>query len=297
MPDLVHLHTPAFAVDLCPAIGGSIARFLWQRPDGSELELLRPASAEALCRGDVEGAGCFPLTPFSNRLRHGRFTFRGRQIALPRNTTGPHVEHGHGWQRPWRVVEAGTDHATLLLDHEADAWPFHYEMQQRFRLRPEGLRIELTARNAGDEAMPYGFGLHPYFPRTPACTLAATVTGIWQTDAEVMPIRHVAVPPILGLQAGLKVESHALDNVLTGWAGEATIRWPERGVSLTMAAEGPFRFLVLYTPPGEDYFCAEPVSNCTDAFNLASGGRSDTGMIVLEPGATVSARVTFLPAS
>jgi aldose 1-epimerase len=297
IPEIVRLGVPPFALELCPSLGGSITQFRWQRTGETALDLLRPAAEGALSDGDVEGTGCFPLTPFSNRLRHGRCLFRGREIRLPRNTAGPHVEHGHGWQQPWQVSEAGPDHATLRLVHRTDAWPFAYDMQQRFRLGPDGLEIELVTRNTGEAAMPYGFGLHPYFPRTPACVLRAAVTGLWETDAEVMPTRHVAIPAALDPRAGLRVDAQALDNVLTGWEGRAVIDWPERGARLVLEAEGPLRFLVLYTPPGEDYFCAEPVSNCTDAFNLAADGRSDTGLLVIEPGAAVSARLSLRPAT
>jgi aldose 1-epimerase len=296
-PDFVRLDVPPFALELSPALGGSITRFCWQRPGEPALDLLRPAARSALSDGDVEGTACFPLTPFSNRLRDGRCHFRGLEIRLPRNTSGPHVEHGHGWQRSWQVSESGPDHATLRLDHKADAWPFPYEMQQRFCLEPDGLQIELHTRNTGKTAMPYGFGLHPYFPRTPGCVLEAAATGFWETDAEVMPTRHVAVPAALGLAVGLRVHAQVLDNVLTGWDGRAVIHWPERHARLAVEAQGPLRFLVLYTPPGEGYFCAEPVSNCTDAFNLANEGRSDTGMLVLEPGDTVSAGLTLKPES
>jgi len=55
------------------------------------------------------------------------------------------------------------------------------------------------------------------------------------------------------------------------------------------------RFLVVYSPPGEPYFCAEPVTNCTDAFNLAVQGRTDTGMIVLAPGEVVTVIIRFTP--
>lgn len=297
VPEIVRLSSPPFALELCPSLGGSMIRFRWQRTGEPALDLLRPAGERALSDRDVEGTGCFPLTPFSNRLRDGRCLFRGREIRLPRNTAGPHVEHGHGWQRPWQVSEAGPDHAILRLDHRPDAWPFAYEMRQRFRLGPDGLEIELVTRNTGDAAMPYGFGLHPYFPRTPQCRLRAAVTGLWETDAEVMPTEHVALPAALDPRAGLRVDAHALDNVLTGWDGRAVIHWPERRARLVLEAEGPLRFLVLYTPPGEDFFCAEPVSNCTDAFNLANDGRSDTGMLVLEPGAAASARLALKPES
>lgn len=294
---LLHLSAPALALDLCPALGGAIAAFRWRHPDGADIDLMRPMSEAARARGDVEGASAFPLTPFSNRVRDGRFAFRGRHIVMPRNTMGPHVEHGHGWQRPWQVARAGVDHAVLRLEHDADAWPFNYEMEQHFCLRDKRLTIELVTRNRGDQAMPYGFGLHPYFPRSRRCTLHATITGFWESDAEVMPTHLIAVPPALDPAAGLRISDHDLDNVFAGWDGRAEIRWPERATGLAIEVDGPLGFLVVYVPPGEDYFCVEPVSNCTDAFNLAASGRSDTGIQVLEPGAQVTARLSFTPRS
>jgi aldose 1-epimerase len=48
---------------------------------------------------------------------------------------------------------------------------------------------------------------------------------------------------------------------------------------------------VIFTPPGRPFFCAEPVSHVTDAFNLADAGRADTGRRVLDPGATIEATI------
>jgi len=103
------------------------------------------------------------------------------------------------------------------------------------------------------------------------------------------------VLPALDPAAGLRISDHDLDNVFAGWDGRAEIRWPERATGLAIEVDGPLGFLVVYTSPGEDYFCVEPVSNCTDAFNLAASGRSDTGLQVLEPGAQVIARLSFTP--
>jgi aldose 1-epimerase len=52
---------------------------------------------------------------------------------------------------------------------------------------------------------------------------------------------------------------------------------------------------VVYTPPGESFFCAEPVSHITDAFNLAATGQADTGMLTLAPGESVRASLTLTP--
>ncbi|MDX1584257.1 MAG: aldose 1-epimerase, partial [Thermoanaerobaculia bacterium] len=75
----------------------------------------------------------------------------------------------------------------------------------------------------------------------------------------------------------------------------ATIEWPEWNAELKMETEGPFECFVIYTPKGEDYFCAEPVTNCIDAFNLAAEGRDDTGMLVLEPGKEIGGTVRLIP--
>jgi aldose 1-epimerase len=291
---IVSLARDGLALDLCPALGGSIANFRLRHRTGGTIDLLRPTSAESLAKGDIEAVACFPLTPFSNRLRRGRFTFAGREIALPLNTSGPHVEHGHGWQRPWQAVDITPQSVVLRLAHKADAWPFDYVMEQRFRLGTEGLEIELATRNQSGMSMPYGFGLHPYFPRTPKCRLTAGVSGFWETDDEVMPLRHTSVPADLDPAKGLPVANRVMDNAFTGWQGRAVIDWPEHALRLTMTATAPLGVLVLYIPPGESYFCAEPVSNTTDAFNLVRE-RDDTGMLTVAPGGTVSARVTLRP--
>jgi len=281
-------------LDLLPALGGSIARFATKLGD-RWIDWLRPAPADTR---DSEATACFPLVPFSNRVRHGRFAFGGRQVALPMvGQAGPHFEHGFGWRRPWSVIAHATSDATIEYRHAADAWPFPFRARQRFVLATAVLAVTIEIANLGTVAMPVGFGLHPYFPRTPQTQLQAPVRSIWTVDAEVMPVA-LTTPPPAGLDPGrgLTVDRVELDNAYAGWTGRARITWPEWRAALTMEADEPLRFLVLYTPRGEPYFCAEPVSHCTDAFNLAAQGRDDTGMIVLQPGQSASATVRFTTA-
>ena len=80
-----------------------------------------------------------------------------------------------------------------------------------------------------------------------------------------------------------------------GFRGHAVIEWPEWNTRLRMDADPIYACLVVYTPAGRDFFCVEPATNCVDAFNLAVAGRTDTGLIVLEPGDTATGDVTFTP--
>jgi aldose 1-epimerase len=289
---IVTLTSDNLRICLAPSIGGAISAFQVKTSDGGLIDLMRPMDATALAAGDVLGASCFPLTPFSNRLRHGEFTFEDQHIKLPLNSDGPHTEHGHGWQRVWQVEHQANDAATLLYRHAPDDWPFAYEMRQHFLLAGSELSVTLESHNTGTTAMPYGFGLHPYFVRTDECRLNAPVQGFWLVDDEVMPTQLVPVPAAANLTDGIRIRDVELDNAYSGWSGEAHISWPEYKLGLTMRASTPLRFLVVYVPKGEAYFCAEPVSNSTDAFNL-SGTRSDTGMLILEPGNRIRATISF----
>jgi aldose 1-epimerase len=289
-PALIDLAHNRLQLQLAPSIGGAIAAFRYDGGDGAPIDLMRPMDVAALSAGDVLGASCFPLTPFSNRLRNGHCHFQGRDIQLALNSDGPHTEHGHGWQRPWQVEAQAGDSATLAYRHQPDDWPYAYEMRQHFHLLNSALDITLESRNTGTAPMPYGFGLHPYFARTPRCRLTTPVSGFWAVDDEVMPTALLPVPASADLTAGLQVDDVELDNAFTGWSGDARITWPEHRLQLAMTATAPLRFLVVYVPKGEAYFCAEPVSNSTDAFNLAAT-RNDTGMLVLQPGEQVSATI------
>lgn len=292
--DLLELTCGAARVLLAPTIGGAIAAFC-EAGSGGVVHWLRPASAAALAGGDPLGMASFPLLPFCNRIRDGHFEWEGLSAALPPNDQGsPHVLHGLGWQRPWNVAQADSCTATLTLECAAGDWPFPFRAVQHFRLDAHGLHVHLSATNSGAHSMPLGLGHHPYFPYEDGVTITAAVRQIWNSDDEAMPTgldsRHGAIG---SLTRGMLVRRFALDNNFIGWTRRITVAWPGR--SLTLLAETPLDYLVLYTPPDQDYFCIEPVSNCTDWINLRHHYRPDQlGGAIVAPGATLDGRFSLL---
>lgn len=296
VPDpLIVLSTPDAECAVAPAAGGSITRFA-ATLGGRRIDLLRPAPQDAIAAGDPRRMASFPLVPFSNRVRAGKFRFAGRWVALPLNSPPmPHAIHGLGFQAPWRVASVGDAALVLEHRHEGGAWPWPYVARQNFVLGPGGLGVSMEVENTGREAMPLGIGWHPYFPRTPNARLTARVAAMWRTDDAVMPVALADPPPTHRLQQGIRPEAVAMDNCFAGWDGRAVVEWPEWNARLTLTADPPLQFLVVFTPPGRDFFCVEPVSNCTDAFNLAEAGRDDTGTVALAPGRSLRAAMTLRP--
>jgi len=285
--DLITLRAGDAAVELAPEAGGSVTRY-WIERGPVTREWLRPTPAGALRAGHPYLAAAFPLVPYSNRIRAGRFSFRGRSVVEPLNRPPErHAIHGHGWQARWQPTEVTAATARLEYRHPAGAWPWAYHATQRFTLTPSDLTVELSLSNQSAAPMPAGLGWHPYFPRTPRVTITADVRAMWLTDEEKMPTERVA-PPAAPFGRGR-------DNCFVGWSRRVTIDWPELGARLVMRATPPLDYLVVFTPARRPFFCVEPVSHVTDAFNLAEAGRSDSGILVLEPGETLRTAVVLTP--
>ncbi len=305
--ELVLLSAGELHVVLAPAVGGSIASFTRHWQDGSrrrELHWMRPATAAALAARNPLGMASFPLVPFCNRIRSGRASFEGRAISMPPNHPGeqaPHPLHGIGWLRAWHVRSASPVHAELGLVVEAsDAWPWRFSCVQRFDLNGSALTVEMAITNEDSAAMPAGIGHHPYFPHHAKTVLASPAEAMWVVDAEVMPVRLESSGPVQRLREGVLLSEMDLDNNFTGWDRVTRIAWPAdvhgpaRG--LTMRAEAPLDYFVLYCPSGYDYFCAEPVSQCTDWLNLLPQyGTGPLGGARVGPGETLRARFKLEP--
>src|ERR1700690_2105976 len=173
-----------YQAELLPDSGGAIGALRWRHSRLGWIDLMRPAQGAAPFK--PYGTACFPMAPFANRIRESMFVFRGRTVALPTNGVGRHCLHGIAWQRPWQAERTGSGEAILSFRHDIGDWPYAFELSQQFLLGIEGLTVRLKATSRAAEPMPFGFGLHPYFPLTPLCRLTADVTGWWETDAEVL---------------------------------------------------------------------------------------------------------------
>ena len=286
---VTHLAHGLWQVDVAPEAGGSIARFDMLR-NGSAVPLFRPATDEAIASADARGMGCFPLVPYSNRIEPG-------WMGLPPNHPAfPLAIHGEGWLKPWTVERADASSALIAHRHDGSSgWPHAYDAAQNVRLDDDGLHIELSLTNRSQQAMPAGLGLHPYFHRTPATRIRASVGTVWLNDADTLPRERVAVPAEWRLDPARLADDLVLDNCFGAWDGVAEVVWPDRQLSMRITAAAPLRHLVVYTPAHRRYLCLEPVSHCNNGFALAERGVADTGTVMLAAGATLTAEVAFLP--
>ena len=290
----IELTAGRLRLKLSPEIGGSIAGFEWH-DGGKSWPILRHCPDPL---NQVLDAASFPLVPYVNRIRDGRFTFRGREVHLQPNMAGdPSPLHGQGWLNPWTAEEAGESSATLVFHHEAGEWPWAYEARQVFNLDEGGLSLDISCRNISHEPMPCGLGLHPYFPCSTSTTLDTGVEVVWTIDDKVLPVDRVPATGRYDLRHR-QVCGQDLDNGFGGWDGRATIADPSYPFTVQLSSPDA-RFFQVYSPVTGGIFVAEPVSHANAALNQPEEQWPELGMRVLDAGKAMnlSMRLAVIPQS
>ena len=280
---MTQLRHRAFSLDLMPETGGSVRAFRLEDRD-----VLRP-HADGVSPDPLQSGG-FPLLPFSGRIDQARFNWQGRDVQLRRNfPPEAHAIHGESWLAPWHVEELSDSSCTLVFENDASDWPWRYRGRQVFTLGDHGLDLSLELVNFSDTPMPAGLGWHPYFPRGDAM-IEAPVTSVWRKRADHIPLSLAPLSPATDLNASRAVAQLELDDIFVAPARQSVMTWASRRLRVTMTATPVLSTLVVFVPKGRDFFCVEPVSHVPDAVNMVAS-RAVTGLVSLEPGATLSANI------
>jgi aldose 1-epimerase len=290
---LLTLSAGPLELRLVPFLGGSIARFDYRGADGEKTPCLRGVEGEETNPLDH---GSFPLVPFSNRVRDGRFTFRGREIVLRPNLAGdPSPLHGQGWLSPWDVVAADAAGAELAFRHAPGEWPWAYEAHQHFALDQGGFTADISCTNTSAEPMPCGLGHHPYFPCTGGTRLDTGVDCAWTIDDKVLPVEKVPAQGRYDLR-DRRICGQRLDNGFGGWDGRVHIATP--GLPFRLELSSPdAHFFQVYSPAAGGFFVAEPVSHANAALNEPEESWPELGLRVLAPGEAMklTMRIDVIP--
>jgi aldose 1-epimerase len=242
------------------------------------------------------------LAPWPNRIRGGRWAWRGRQYQLP--ITEPKTGSAlHGlvsdvlWQADWVTADA----VTLSVPIEPSAgYPFQLRITVIWSLSADGLRCHLGALNTGTEPAPFGVATHPFFrladSRVDDLDLVLPAGQWLETDSTLLPVAlrptenselDFTEPRPLG---ALRLDT-AFTAVTPDFSGVSEAVLTSRGSAVTIWAEPDFTWWQVYTSdyfePGSERFrrslAVEAMTCGPDAFN------SGADLIVLEPGVPWSA--------
>lgn len=237
------------------------------------------------------------LFPFPNRIKGGKYTFKGETYSFPVNEPQRgNAIHGLVYDRAFVIHDqyVKDDRAVLELqygyeENHAESYPFPYTLRVKYELTAtEGLICTATVVNRSDDEMPFGFGWHPYFKfegvKVDDLKLHIPAPHTLKVDEQMIPIGEV------GFNTGFRYLNEINDTQFdTAYRIEAKsnkkmgteIYNPKDDVKLTVWQEaGPqaFNYVQVYTPEGRDVIAIEPMTCPANAFN------TNEGLIILQKG-------------
>ena len=257
------------------------------------LELLDTFAEDEMsdvCRGQV-------LLPFPNRIAGGLYAFGGGEHQLP--LTEPAMGGAlHGLTRwldwtPLRRTASGVTLGQRL--YPQDGYPFLLDLRIEYALSDLGLTVTTTAANAGNAALPFGAGYHPYLtvgtPTIDAAILKLPAGAYLETDDRLIPTGKAPVEGTdFDFREGRAIGETKLDTCFAGVIPDAdgftriSLAHPDGGPQITLSMDASYGFIQVFTGDtlaGEDRrrgIAVEPMTCAPNAFN------SGDGLLVLAPG-------------
>ncbi|GAA4903181.1 aldose 1-epimerase family protein [Tessaracoccus lubricantis] len=230
------------------------------------------------------------LVPWPNRIRDGRYTFDGVEYQLPiSEVPRNNAIHGLASDHAWRLVSHDPDEVVLsTVIHPQAGWRAVLEVEVSHALDDGGLTVTVTARNAGQTAAPYGYGVHPYLAVDAAsAVLTAPFPKELSVDDRLLPVSVVDVTAEHDFREARAIGDTGFDSAFRVEEGPWELTVTDGGRTVAVWADATLPWCQIFIPPTRDAIAVEPMTCAADAFNE---GPTHDSLIVLQPGDETSSR-------
>src|SRR6202048_715620 len=276
------------------------------------------------------------LLPYANRIR-GKLSadkksietiIAGKKVSLPANWIGKKggAERNsmdglilssafHDVQHQDGAGEANIS-ATLHAGNFGGHWLAQTDVSAETVLKDDVLDMTITAKNVGQEPLPMGIGFHPYFVfpsnnrEQARLSLPSNRRALVDNYDNVFPTGKIekttGTPYDFSAAGGAALGKLYLDDCFVDLkrdgSGHAMMEIidPAAKYGLRVTALSPeIKAIQVYAPPDRNIVAMEPQFNLADPYSKV-WGKTDTGMVMLQPGASVSWHIRmelFLPSA
>ena len=283
--------------------------------EGEQIIIIEPPPDLATLKGRASGYGTPILFPFPNRIRGGKFSFEGKDYQFDVSRPGANFSHGLVLTRPWNVdkSEATDENGAQLVSSIKCAdfpdairqYPFPFNLRVTYTLKDGVLSMVTDMENQGEQNMPMGYGIHPYFSaplskssKAENCQIMLPARKYWELEDFLPTGKILPASGKYDLIGGVPMSDVKFDDVftdliMTDGVSRCIIDDKDARMRMVLESDPIYREMVVYTPPRGTSICFEPYTCPTDAINLHQRGM-DVGIIALKPGESVSATVKVI---
>lgn len=267
--------------------GALLNRYAIQQTDGTWFNCIAGFADAANAQNTLtDGFKSAKLSPYVCRLKNGRYHFGGQSYQCHKHFIGEHAIHGLMYDAIFSVSGSDADDHSAWVELQADyaqddaGYPFAYRMSVRYTLAENGLTLQTTVHNTGNQALPLTDGWHPYFTlggKADDWTLHINSTQQLEFDTDLLPTGQIISDD--RFQAACLLKNTQLDNsfVLHN-TQQAACTLSGSQYQLRIFAEHNYPYLQIYIPPKRTSIAIENLSGAPDCFN------NGMGLSILQPG-------------
>jgi aldose 1-epimerase len=233
------------------------------------------------------------LAPWANRMPDGFYSngsyhrFDPSSGSLRLDPNGVPI-HGMLTSSPyWQVtdIHEGADscHVTSRLEFWRHAelmanWPLPHDYEMTYRLSQGTLEVNVRVINRSAAPMPVAIGFHPYF-QLPGLQIEEAVARVparhhVETDARLIATGEMTSVSFNGEVA---LKDHRFDDGFTDLIrsedNRAVFSVEAGGEKISVAFGPKYHVGIVYSPPGQNFICFEPMTAITNGINLAHEGK------------------------
>ena len=284
---LITLNNDNLFLELSPEMGASITKF---RDIKSSKDIFRPfSSSKKLNKKNCYFSGYFATVPYFGAIQKKTFLYKKKFISLPKtHPLESDTIHGEGWVNEWKIKNKSKTSTELIFIHDGKkGFPFKYQVNQKFILKNKSLFINIAILNIDKESFDCGIGFHPWFHIHKNSKIYSNNF----TYIKKHP-KNIYKTQVLSRNKFLDLNKNKIDKTFINWSGNAKLVI-NKDIAIEIKNKKNIKNLHVYSPPNENFFCIEPVTNIADAFNLKKYSDTYQGLKKLEKNKKYEAKVEF----
>ncbi|HEY3824465.1 MAG TPA: aldose 1-epimerase [Bryobacteraceae bacterium] len=233
------------------------------------------------------------LAPWANRMpegfhTHGAFYRFHTDLDFIRLDQNGIPIHGLLTSSPhWQIANIHADERAASVTSRLEFWkypalmanwPFAHDYEMTYRLAGGTLEVSLTITNHSAESMPMAVGFHPYFqlPGVPIEDSIARIPVRSHIETDNRLVATGETTPV-SFTNPVSLNDHHFDDGFTDLIpdadGRATFSVEGQGRKIEVVFGRKYQVAIVYSPPGQNYICFEPMSAVTNGVNLAAEGK------------------------
>lgn len=214
------------------------------------------------------------LFPFANRIKDGKYTFKGKQYQFPINVAEEkNALHGLVFDKTFNLVESNLSKtsAKIVLEYNENnqsiGFPFTYNLQLIYTFTEDKMNLEMKIKNTSSSSFPFTVGWHPYFYSS---NLHDSNLQFIAKNQMVLDNRNITIDnKTVDTSEGIEIKNNQFDDCWELKTDEVVFNTPD--YKLTFNATGNNNFLQVYTPPKKNTVAIEQTTGVSDSFNNEIG--------------------------